>query len=203
MKKEIFIAGGTAAIVILLLVLCLNHKKVVSSNFLLKKKIKELEEDKKLLQEDKLRIFHEYTKIAKEIPSEIVAQIEKLISDYQDIDEAIAKELIQVLELIREKKETKAIAALTKIIENLLKDQFGDKMIAEKKKKNITLYNLITFAKTKEFFTDLEYSLLQQLRKLRNKESHELAVTLSKNDRTMAFVTGIEIIFKLSGMKKA
>ena len=41
------------------------------------------------------------------------------------------------------------------------------------------------------------------LKDKRNEEAHELSVKFSKNDKYIAFLAGIEIIYKLNGIKRA
>jgi hypothetical protein len=197
MKKEHILIGGGAIIAILLLWL--------SYELMEKKK---LEKENESLKKDRLKLIKEYLKIAKEIPSEIKSQIEKLVTEYEDLDQKVAIELLDVLNLIEQKMEPKAIAALAKIIENLLKDKFSEDILNgkysdeeefRKKKKGITFHKAIEHAKSVNFLSDHEYNLTNLLREYRNESSHELGVKFSKNWQTIAFLTGIEIVFKIKG----
>lgn len=197
MKKEQILIGGGVIIAILLLWL--------SYELMEKKK---LDKENESLKKDRLKLIKEYLKIAKEIPSEIKSQIEKLVTEYEDLDQKVARELLDVLNLIEQKMEPKAIATLAKIIENLLKDKFSEEILNgkfsddeefKKRKKSITFQKAIEYAKSVKFLTDHEYNLTNLLREYRNKSSHELGVKFSKNWQTIAFLTGIEIVFKLKG----
>lgn len=201
MKKEHMLIGGGIIIAILLLWLSFE---IIEKN--------KLKENNLSLKRDRLKLINEYLKIAKEIPSEIKSQIEKLVTDYEDLDEKVAKELLDVLNLIEQKMEPKAIAALAKIIENLLKDKFAKEILKGKysndgefksKKKKITFYKAIEYAKFTNFLSDHEYNLANLLKEYRNESSHELGVEFSKNWQTIAFLIGIEIVFKLKGKKIA
>jgi hypothetical protein len=201
MKKEFILIGGGVIIAILLIWISieLDNKN-------------RLKEESQALKRDRLKLIKEYLKIAREIPSEIKAQIEKLVVEYEDIDTNVAKELLDVLNLIEQKMESKAIAALAKVIENLLKDKYAEKILVGKysdqedfikKKSKITFFKVAEFAKNDNFLSEHEYNLTNLLRDFRNKSSHELGVEIGKNWQTIAFLTGIEIVFKLKGKKAA
>ena len=177
MKNGGLIIGGGVIIAILLLWLAIEIDDK-----------KRLKKDNQNLKEDRLKLLKEYLKIAKEIPSEIKTQIEKLVIEYDDLDPKVAKELLNVLSLIEQKMEPKAIATLAKIIENLLKDKYAKKMLLGKysteeeflkKKKKITLYKVMEFAKIENFLSDSEYNLATILRGFRNQSSHELDPQIS------------------------
>ena len=201
MKKDHLLIGGGVIFIILLIWLSMELDEK-----------KRLNEENEALKKDRLKLIREYLKIAKEIPTEIKAQLEKLVLEYEDLDNKVAKELLDVLNLIEQKMETKAIASLAKIIENLLKDKFAPEMLKgkftdktefEMKKKRIKFFKIVEFAKSENFLSEHEYNLTNLLRDFRNKESHELSVELGKNWRTIAFLTGIEIVFKIKGKKAA
>lgn len=201
MKKDYIIVGGGVIIAILLIWISLG---IVDKNKIL--------EENKELKRDRLKLVQEYLKVAKEIPSEIKSQIQKLVIEYEDLAPDIAKELLEVLNLIEQKMEPKAIATLAKIIEVQLKEKFSRGILKGKysneeefheKKRGISFYKAIEFAKSEKFLSEHEYSLANLLREYRNRSSHELGVKFSKNWQTIAFLTGIEIVFKLKGKKAA
>lgn len=172
----------------------------------------ELNEKRKLqasigkLKSDQLKLIDEYLKVATTIPFDIKIQINDLATDYALSDPQVAAELREVVQLIDQEMEVKAIAALAKVIENLLKETYAASILASQysnaeefveKKRRLVFAKLVDYAKTHKLLSDYEHALLNLLRELRNKASHELNVCIGKNWQTIAFLTGIEIIIKI------
>lgn len=193
-KEQILIGGG---IIILVLIAWLSFELGKKSKF---------KEENKSLKEDKLKLLKELLNITKEIPNEIKTQIEKLVTEYEDVAPDVSQELLDVISLIEQNMESKAIATLAKVIENLLKNKFAPKMLFNKfkteeeftsKKLKISFFKVIEFAKSENFISESEYSLILILKDFRNKSSHELDVKIGENWQIIAFLTGIEIVCKL------
>jgi hypothetical protein len=194
-KNEVIIIG----VVFSALIIFLATQK--SENLKQKKEIEEL-------KKDRLKLIQKILKTEKEIPAEIKNQLLKLVTEYKDIDPDVSQELMNTLLLIENNHQSKAIATLAKIIENLLRDKFAEEILHGKynsdiefksKKKRLNFKNIIEFAKNVEFLTEHEFNLLNILREFRDKESHELNIKIGKNWQTIAFLTGIEIVFKILG----
>jgi len=193
-KVNLALAGISSLAVILLIYLWLNNKKLEEQ----KAKIEELEKDKLLLLKEHLNNSEN------SLSAELKTQIEKLIEEYQGVSDDIVSELASVLQLININEETKAIKSLAKIIENILKERFEDDTEFKEKKKRCSLANLLSYAKEINIITKHEFSFGWLLKDIRNEESHELNVNSKKpaNWKTIAFFAGIEIIFKLKGVRR-
>jgi len=169
------------------------------------------ERTKKLLIADKfdrkdddyLRLMSAYLKDKKEMPKEIKDQLIGLRKEYSGINDAVALKLQAIIELIQDGKEEIAIEKLTLIIENLLKDKYVKEGKAKDKKSCPKLYSLLKYALEVKWITKHQFSFSLFLKDKRNEEAHELTAKFSKNDKYIAFLAGIEIIYKLNGIKRA
>ncbi|OFX21963.1 MAG: hypothetical protein A2033_02860 [Bacteroidetes bacterium GWA2_31_9] len=146
--------------------------------------------------------LHETIEESKEIPSEVKRQLEKLIEQYNNVDNDVRQELITASSLIEIKKYPKAIAVLTKIIENLLKEKyssdisFKDKM---KKKAFPVLKDYLDYAKEDKFILPEEYHFANGLREIRNDDAHDLNPKKSNLLTSSAFLSAVDLILKISG----
>ena len=136
-----------------------------------------------------------------ELTEEVKKQLKDLIEKYKFIDEDVSNELISVASLIDMKQETKAIASLTKVIENLLKKIYStDSKLMRKLPRNQRTPRLVDYlkhAKDEKLIEEEEFKFASGLRKIRNQEAHELNVNKGRNWVTSAFLTGISIILKI------
>ncbi len=136
-----------------------------------------------------------------ELTEEIKKQLKDLIEKYKFIDEDVTNELISVASLIDMKQDTKAIASLTKVIENLLKKVYAtDSNLRRKLPKNQDSPRLVDYlrhAKDENLIEEEEFEFASGLRKIRNQEAHELNINKGRNWVASAFLTGISIILKI------
>lgn len=158
-----------------------------------KKESSELKKRNDDLLQDNLKLLRETLLNRKSVNPDILSQIDRLITYFQNKRPAISKELTDILLQIQNAQEIKAIRDLAKIIENLLKDKYKNEPRFHKSK-TITLKPLIDFAKETMFFNDKIYHSACILHQFRNEESHELAVQDSDNMKLSALLGGLEII---------
>ncbi len=154
----------------------------------------------KKLEQERLKLIKDSLKKA-DIPQEIKDQILRLINEYKDIDPNVADKLLDVLSLIEIGQKDKAIMDMAIIIENLLAEKFKNEEKFKGIKKYIPLGNLIEYAKQIKFFNSEEYNASCILRDIRNKVAHKLGVKYGVNWQIIGILGGIEIIFKLKGVK--
>tara|TARA_R110001583_G_scaffold195057_1_gene368865 strand:- start:957 stop:1577 length:621 start_codon:yes stop_codon:yes gene_type:complete len=122
------------------------------------------------------------------LPEEIKNNLNKLILDFDKLDKNIAEELISISSLIEINEKPKAIFSLSKIIENLLKKVFIGKL---------NFVGLIEKAREEKLLTTEECHFVNGIRTIRNKEGHELNVTVESHLTASSFMIGIGIISKL------
>jgi len=122
------------------------------------------------------------------LPLEIRKDLNNLIEDFDKLDKNIAEELISISSLIEIDEKPKALFSLAKIIENLLKKVFNEKMNFNK---------LIDKAKDEKLLTSEECHFAHGIRELRNKEGHEINVKVENYLTASSFMIGIGIISKI------
>lgn len=166
----------------------------------------EVEKKLKKKNEDYLKLLSQYiidTKGQSGITEKIKTQLERLQSEYIGIDNAVSNKLQTVIELITEKKEEIAIEKLTLIIENILKEKYIAEGNAKDKKSCPSLFKLLEKAKELKWITSHHFNFSLFLKEKRNEEAHELVPAINENERIIAFLSGIEIIYHLKGIKRA
>jgi hypothetical protein len=195
MKTEDWILGLTAGLVIYLL----NEKrkdtnKIIelnNSNSQLANKSNRLlgiaeQQNNRLNQ---LNLELKKTIESKEsLPDEIKTNLGKLISDFDKLDKNISAELISISSLIEIDEKPKALFTLAKIIENLLKKIYKEKLNFNK---------LIDKAKEQKLITAEECHFVHGIREIRNKEGHEMNVKVESYLTASSFMIGIGIISKI------
>lgn len=142
---------------------------------------------------------------SKDIPDSVKKELEALIQQYKDIDADVSRELMAASSLIEIKEYAKAIFALTKIIENLLKEKYSNNSIFEswkkaKGKNKPTFADFIEFAKDENFISSEEYHFAKGLKEIRNEEGHELNVIKSSFITASSLLLAIGFILKLCKM---
>ncbi len=165
-------------------------------------KRKVIEEKLKNKEKDYLRLLSEYFNSKNDIPTEIKDQLINLRKEYIGLDEMVANKLRVVIELIDEGKEKIAIEKLATIIENLLKDKYIEEGLAKDKNTCPGLYTLLKKAKELKWIKNIHFNFSLFLKEQRNEEVHELIDSHNENEKYIAFFTGIEIIYKLKGIKR-
>ena len=141
----------------------------------------------------------------KYITEDIKRRLKDLVTNNRDLDPDVANELLQISALIEIKQETKAIAGLAKVIENLLKrlydndPEFKDKL-ARMNKSTPAFADYIEHAKDKNVISPEDYHLISVLRLIRNEESHELNVIKEHSRITASFIAGMALILTLTNL---
>jgi len=190
-KTILFVIGAVAAIVIVWLVLDSIDKKQKLLD--LQKRNDEKDDINKKLQAT--------IEESKDIPIEVKKQLEALVERYNNVDNDVRQELMTASSLIEIKEYTKAIAVLTKIIENLLKEKYSnDEAFKNKMKKKIfpALKDYLDHAKDMKFLTPEEYHFANGLREIRNDDAHDLNTKKTKLLTSSAFLSAVDLILKMS-----
>ena len=165
----------------------------------------EAEKKLKKKEEDYLKLLSTYLKSIKgnsALIKEIQTKLEDLHQEYSGINEEVSKKLKVVIELISENKEEIAIEKLTLIIENILKDKYIAEGQAKDKKSCPSLFKLLEKAKELNWITKHHFNFSLFLKDKRNQEAHELTPAINENEKIIAFFSGLEIIYHLSGIKR-
>ncbi|WP_430972832.1 hypothetical protein [Sunxiuqinia rutila] len=135
-------------------------------------------------------------------------QLKELIENNSEIDPSVSNELGQIAALIEIKQETKALMALAKIIENLLKKLFkGDEKLkeiaSENKRKNPSFADYLELARLNGVISTEDYHVISVLKIIRNEEAHELNVQKEQSRIIATFITGFATILTLTKMMKS
>jgi hypothetical protein len=143
----------------------------------------------------------------KYITEDIKRRLMDLVSKNKDLDPDLSDELMKISALIEIKQETKAIAGLAKVIENLLKRLYDDDpefkiRMAQSNRSKPTFTDYIDFAKEKKVISPEDYHLVSLLRMIRNEESHELNVKKEHSRIIASFIAGITFILTLTNLLK-
>lgn len=162
----------------------------------------QLSKDLNNSQTNYLKLLNEYSKKQNSFSDEIKNQLVDLRATYDGINDAVALELKAISELIETKHEEIAIAKLTKVIENLLKEKHIQEGKAKDEKSCPQLFKMLDNALEFNWITKHEYNFSNLLREQRNQEAHELSVRFTANWKNISFLSGIEIIYKLKGIKR-
>jgi len=194
------------AIIIVVIVLAIGlsiwgiseHTKRIKLEDDLDEKDKELEEKDK----DYLKLLSQYLKDRKELPKDIREKLVRLKEEYNEIAPEIAKKLQVVIELLFDGKDEIAIEKLGLIVENLLKDKYKEEGLKKDNKGFPRFADLLKKAKELKWINPNHYFLSMFLKEKRNEEAHELTAKFSENDKIIAFLSGIEVIYQLKGVKR-
>lgn len=191
-KNDIIIGLGVIAVIAIIVAVYFNNE-----NKKQKKKIAELEDDK-------LKLILESLNRNPDLSQEVRLQIEKLIEEFSDIDSKISNELVQALQLLQIGQTENAIEDLVKIIEHLLTKHYKNddnctKWLKEQKKK-FDLHNLLSFCKTENKITDIEFQFFVAIKTIRNKEDHTLDLKLDNYLNASGIITAIGGIFKIASI---
>lgn len=152
-------------------------------------------------EKDHLRLLNEYLKTKTTLPQEIQEQIIHLRENYKELNLAVAKKMQQVIELLHDSKDEIAIEKLTCIIEHLLKEKYVIEGFAKDKKSCPKLYYLLKKAWELKWINKHQFSFSVFLKDKRNEEAHEIDASFGDNEKYIALLAGIEIVFVLSPKK--
>lgn len=133
--------------------------------------------------------------VKSEAPSEILKELEALKDHYENLDIEVHKQLNTVIKLLNDDHKEKAIFDLSKIVEVLLKKSYQK---IEQKKCKIRFYQLLDYAKGKNWFNEVDHSFAMNIKQIRNEEGHQLNVEIDTNEAYLAIFSGIHLAHKLS-----
>jgi len=137
-----------------------------------------------------------------QITDEVRKRLRELIDSGLDVDSPVVQELLQIIPLLEIKQESKAILALAKIIENLLRELYRDDVSFHskfnKRSNGPNLYEYLEHARGQEIISMQDYHLLSILRLIRNEEAHELDVEKEGSRIAAALLAGISFVFKFN-----
>jgi len=153
-------------------------------------------------QRDYLKLLQAYLEKTKELPVEVKNQLLNLRNQYQGINDNVAIELSTIVDLIENGKDEIAIQRLATTIENVLKEKYIELGLAKDKKSCPSLNSLLEKALELRWITKHEFQFSLLLKDKRNTVSHNIAVTFPENQKYLLFLSGIEILYRLKGMKR-
>lgn len=168
----------------------------------LMEQLKQKEHYNNVLKSNYLQLLQEYLNKQKTLPDAIKEQLIQIRNQYVGIQDDIANELKNVVGLIDAGQEEIAIANLTKIIENLLKEKYVEMNIVKDKSECPVLHKMIEKAKTLNWITERAFHFSMALKDERNTAFHEINPAVSKNEKIILFLAGIELIYNLNGFKR-
>lgn len=143
----------------------------------------------------------EILKTKKDIPVSIKEQLEYLAEEYAGLDEDVAEKLHVVQELLETDKPEIAIEKMAVIVEELLKEKYVAEGKAKDKRSCPKLFKLLEHAKEFKWISKGQFYISNFFRELRDLEAHELGTKFTGNEIVIAFLSGIEIIYSLKGIK--
>lgn len=111
------------AIVIVVIGLVIGY--LMYSYFNLRKENERLTEENKMYEYRYLSLLESYMNKTGSVPMNTKKQLQELQNKFATINKDISVELINVMELLNQSKESIAIEKLTKIIENVLSDRIA------------------------------------------------------------------------------
>ncbi len=157
-------------------------------------------------QQKHLRLLIQTVKESSRCDYQMKREILRLIDHFKDIDEKIANELAQSLQLLQIGQTENAIEDLVKIMENILEQKYkSDSNFIDwlkEKKRRLSLHNLLEYAKISETIDEIEFRFFIAVKTIRNKEDHTLDLKLDRYLNASGLITCIGAIMKLSHTKK-
>ena len=197
-KNQVVILGGIAIAVLVIWLVAQSSKN------------KKLKNENDFLRESNRIIIEEMLENTDDIPKDVKEQLERLVLEYESLAPKVSKELVDVLKLLNNGMSAKALSAMSKIVEVLLKEKYGPKKsdakykdltdeAFEKKRKSFSFAKAIKLASENNLLSQIECDLLDILRGYRNEETHTFVEDGEKNWKQIAFLTALEVVFKVKG----
>lgn len=166
------------------------------------KQLMQKEHDNNVLKSNYLQLLQEYLNKQKNLSNAVKEQLIQIRDQYVGIQDDVANELKKVVGLIDAGQEEIAIANLTKIIENLLKEKYVEKNIVKDKSQCPVLHKMIEKAKSLNWISERAFHFSMALKEERNATFHELNPSVSENEKIILFLSGIELIYNLKGFTR-
>ncbi|MES2063557.1 MAG: hypothetical protein V4456_16640 [Bacteroidota bacterium] len=152
------------------------------------------EEKKKKIKELSLSL-----KATEGIDQQIKERLKELMTANPDIEPAVATELNDIQELIGIRQDSKAILAMAKVIENLLKKIYRTDAAFKARfaKRKPSFEDYLNYANEQKLISKEDFHHISIIKIYRNEEAHELAVKKDKNKVFSCMMSGIAIIYSL------
>lgn len=165
-----------------------------------KKKIKELEDEREDLK-NLLTAIKNTDSFSEEIKKSLTALCKK----YKNIDESIANEIAEALQLLQIGQHENSIKSLVKIMEHLLNRKLSNdtsfiSWLSIKKKKKPTLHDMLDYSKETSIIDNDEHSFFIAVKAIRNKEAHEVGYQAFPAIKAAGILCALHGIFRLSEM---
>lgn len=161
------------------------------------------DEENQKLQQNNLKMLIKIAEDEKKFNTFVAEQIEKTIESLmnQKIDTNIIKELQEALELYKMEKTGDALLPIVKILEHLLSvcyknNENCSKWLRAKGKKS-GFKGWLDFCYYEKKISEEQYNLLDQVRELRNRKTHDLAFYRAPEELEKAIVISVNGIGNL------
>jgi hypothetical protein len=189
LKDVLYIIIGVLAVAIWWL-LNDKEKRALKTDRIIKRLRKDTHDTKKAY----LNLFEKYLKTQQNVDVGIIAELQKLQKSIDTLDFEVHIELESVITNLNQGKSEEAVRLLAKIIENKLKEKTSNE---ESFKGKPMLHNLLDYAKKCKWITPGQFENAMLLKKIRNKESHELDVQEETKNLGLSIFSGIDLIYAL------
>ena len=156
--------------------------------------IKRLRNENHQLKTAYLSLFEKYLKTQQNINVGIIEEVAKLKENISLVSMEVHVELEKVIKRLDEGEGVDAIRLIAKIVEDQLKQKAKENPDFKKKP---MLHNLLEFASKCEWISKRQFENGLLLKEVRNKESHELAVTEESRNVGLSIFAGIDIIYAI------
>lgn len=136
------------------------------------------------------------------INDEIKKKLKELVQANPHIEPEVAAELNDIHDLIDIQQDSKAILAMAKVIENLLKKIYKNDADFKTKlgKKRPTFEDYLTYAHEQKLISKEDFHHISIIKIYRNEEAHELDVKKEKSKVFSSMMSGFSIISTLCGL---
>lgn len=167
-----------------------RKKRAIKANRI----IKRLRKDNFEIKTAYLNLFEKYLKSQSNVDVGLIAELEKLRNSWSKLDFEVHIEIEGLVNDLNNGNSTNAVRKLAKIVESKLKE----KAIKHKDfKGKPMLHNLLSFAKGKGWINSKQYENGLELKKVRNKESHEMDVKEDSISIGQSIYSGIDILYTI------
>lgn len=196
MNKKTSVALTAIAITAIIVAIIL-YTQGQQERKLAREKIDEHENDKYKLILDSINNYG--------VSAEVKSQLIKLFERFRVIDEALANEIGQALQLISIGQQENAIEDLAKIIDNLLKKLYCNKTDfkswLKSNKRKADFHSHLDYCHHEDkIITKIEYKFIQAVKEIRNTEAHELDLKLDVNTSASGLLSAIHGIAKIGAL---
>lgn len=133
-----------------------------------------------------------------EVVKDIITKLQNIKNGIFSAQPDFCQEIEESISALKGGILNSSFFSLAKIIENLLKKNLlNSSEFKEQLKKNPTFYDLIEFAKQKNFFANEQIIFLHGLREMRNSWAHEIAPDNDRNQLLSYHLWSIDMITEI------